>query len=552
MKRKSASQSAFFNPRALIGFAFCAIGVFLALLAFALYPGGNAFARQNQSSAPPSAPGVSITSLEDDGIVDMAALGIYPTEVPVTSPGTPSSPDGAAVGLANAFLGISHEIVNHNTTGAFGTLSSGWTPAESVQFYLNGSLAGTFAASANGAVAVGVNTGAGFGYIKVDEKGLTSLKETGGVVQVAPTGPYLPGVTAAPHAVNTSAATAPLLLYGWGYPASTLVNLYRNGISLGTTTTNASGSYFVSVTPVNNGNTSAVYSSDRTGIAGSMAARSIEERSDAGTPPVGDQNVSRAFIDRAGLDSAVGGTFWLVGEGFLPGETITLSGCAAFSGTADANGAANWFLTEPAGAGVHSCVQTGGTSGRIARASVLAHANVTNLRGLIVAPAFVTPGGTVRVMADKLPASNTGNIYLDGVLQGSATTNASGTGFFTLTKPTTGFVHAVSWIATSGTGDAQAAVLLLFPNATPTPTPSHTATPTPTATPNPTPPSTFKNISTRLRVEIGDNALIGGFIITGTQSRKVILRAIGPSLTGGEFPGHWLIRLWNFTTPLAR
>jgi len=40
----------------------------------------------------------------------------------------------------------------------------------------------------------------------------------------------------------------------------------------------------------------------------------------------------------------------------------------------------------------------------------------------------------------------------------------------------------------------------------------------------------FGNISTRLRVETGDNALIGGFIVTGTQPKKVILRAIGPSL----------------------
>ena len=38
------------------------------------------------------------------------------------------------------------------------------------------------------------------------------------------------------------------------------------------------------------------------------------------------------------------------------------------------------------------------------------------------------------------------------------------------------------------------------------------------------------NISTRLRVETGDNVLIGGFIVTGTQPKKVILRAIGPSL----------------------
>ncbi|MEY2511744.1 MAG: hypothetical protein QOE26_2507 [Verrucomicrobiota bacterium] len=38
------------------------------------------------------------------------------------------------------------------------------------------------------------------------------------------------------------------------------------------------------------------------------------------------------------------------------------------------------------------------------------------------------------------------------------------------------------------------------------------------------------NLSTRLKVDTGDNALIGGFIITGTQPKKVIVRAIGPSL----------------------
>ena len=38
------------------------------------------------------------------------------------------------------------------------------------------------------------------------------------------------------------------------------------------------------------------------------------------------------------------------------------------------------------------------------------------------------------------------------------------------------------------------------------------------------------NISTRLRVGSGDNAMIGGFIITGTARKTVIVRGIGPSL----------------------
>jgi CSLREA domain-containing protein len=44
------------------------------------------------------------------------------------------------------------------------------------------------------------------------------------------------------------------------------------------------------------------------------------------------------------------------------------------------------------------------------------------------------------------------------------------------------------------------------------------------------PLSRFLNISTRLRVQTGDNVLIGGFIIDGTEPKEVIVRAIGPSL----------------------
>jgi uncharacterized protein GlcG (DUF336 family) len=39
------------------------------------------------------------------------------------------------------------------------------------------------------------------------------------------------------------------------------------------------------------------------------------------------------------------------------------------------------------------------------------------------------------------------------------------------------------------------------------------------------------NISTRVAAGAGDNRLIGGFIVTGTVSKKVIVRAIGPSLS---------------------
>lgn len=44
------------------------------------------------------------------------------------------------------------------------------------------------------------------------------------------------------------------------------------------------------------------------------------------------------------------------------------------------------------------------------------------------------------------------------------------------------------------------------------------------------PTSKLLNISTRLPVRSGDNALIGGFIVSGTEPKKIIVRAIGPSL----------------------
>jgi hypothetical protein len=53
-----------------------------------------------------------------------------------------------------------------------------------------------------------------------------------------------------------------------------------------------------------------------------------------------------------------------------------------------------------------------------------------------------------------------------------------------------------------------------------------------------TDPSTtdLANISSRGRVETGDNVMIGGFIVQGGAAQRVIVRAIGPSLTGLGVP----------------
>jgi hypothetical protein len=89
-------------------------------------------------------------------------------------------------------------------------------------------------------------------------------------------------------------------------------------------------------------------------------------------------------------------------------------------------------------------------------------------------------------------------------------------------------------------------VAILGPNAcdvvpSPTPTVTPGVTPAPSATPpaSPTPTGTpgaaaqALNLSTRMLVQTGDNVGIGGFIITGTGPKRVMVRAVGPSSVPG-------------------
>jgi hypothetical protein len=50
------------------------------------------------------------------------------------------------------------------------------------------------------------------------------------------------------------------------------------------------------------------------------------------------------------------------------------------------------------------------------------------------------------------------------------------------------------------------------------------------------PPAQLLNISTRARVHTGDNVLIGGFIVTGSDPKQVLLRAMGPSMQSEGVP----------------
>lgn len=96
-------------------------------------------------------------------------------------------------------------------------------------------------------------------------------------------------------------------------------------------------------------------------------------------------------------------------------------------------------------------------------------------------------------------------------------------------------------------------------SATPTPsaTPGSSGTPTPGSSPSPsaTTGNTLANLSTRGVVETGENVLIGGFIVQGSGSKRVIIRAIGPSLqnagVNGALTDPTLTLFDSHGTPLA-
>jgi uncharacterized delta-60 repeat protein len=140
------------------------------------------------------------------------------------------------------------------------------------------------------------------------------------------------------------------------------------------------------------------------------------------------------------------------------------------------------------------------------------------------------------------------NVFLDGPAPTptpSATATATPTATVAATASPTPTPTATSTPTTTATATATPTATMAStatptpsPTSTPTPSLTPTATPTPTATTTPTPTPVVQaiNLSTRMRVQTGDGVGIGGFIITGTASKHVVLRAIGPSLAQAGVP----------------
>ncbi|HEX4630946.1 MAG TPA: Calx-beta domain-containing protein, partial [Chthoniobacterales bacterium] len=129
-------------------------------------------------------------------------------------------------------------------------------------------------------------------------------------------------------------------------------------------------------------------------------------------------------------------------------------------------------------------------------------------------------------------ADGTGTIVNDDVTP-SPTPTATATATASATATSTPTATATSTPTATATATATASATA---TATPTATASSTPTATATATPTAAAPQTL-NIATRLKVDIGEKAMIAGFIISGNTNKPIALRGIGPSLAAFNLTG---------------
>jgi serine protease AprX len=161
--------------------------------------------------------------------------------------------------------------------------------------------------------------------------------------------------------------------------------------------------------------------------------------------------------------------------------------------------------------------------------------------GTATATATATSTPTVTATSTVAPPSPTATATVTPTATATATNTATATPTATATATSTATAVATP-TATPTTTAAATATATAAPTTTATPTATATATPTalstvtptvaPSLTPSPTPTSAAQaiNLSTRMRVQTGDSVGIGGFIITGSAPKHMLLRAIGPSL----------------------
>jgi hypothetical protein len=441
--------------------------------------------------------------------VNLGALPLAPS----------GSPDNGTVGSPGTWFSMSPDVIRPG--GTFASMGSGFAPLEILTYSVDGAPigGGPFVSDGDGftpPVALNVNAGSQSGYFVLTVTGGTSGKSASAVGYVQTNAPQVPALAVAPHAIRSG---DPVHFFSIGYPANTAFNFALDGGTPMALMTDGNGRS-TGALAVTAGTGGLVVNTYRTGVAGSMAGQSIEVRPDAlqATGPAADLNGSRGFVDRAVVSSTVSTAFWFTGEGFQPDESVTLGGCGTGSLVADSNGRVRAPLIISATAGLYACSYTGGSSGRVAYAHVLAGPTAQDVPSALVVPSHTAAtGGTLAFVFNHLAPNQGGTVFMDGLSGVAGNTTANGYGTAIVTKPNTPGGHAVFFIGNSG--QVAVAPLFVLPNAgtaTPTTTTVPGATSTATATPTTVPAGTGTATTTAVPGSTATATTVPGATSTAT------------------------------------
>ncbi|MFL5733961.1 MAG: S-layer homology domain-containing protein [Chloroflexia bacterium] len=447
--------------------------------------------------------------------IDLGRLGVH------ALPGIPpknSLPDSSAVGKGGAFVSLSPDVISATVPMRFGMVAANFAPNENLAITINGVPASGMADGNGRLAAIFTTAGSGPGFFTIEIRGLTSGRQGGGILFALDAAPTSPGFAAGPHAFDRGGiGNGSFDMVGTGYPANSTITIAANGTVFGTIPTDANGTFGSHVTGLTSPNDTSVVV-NAYGSTGKRAGLSMELRADSGTPPLGDQNLTLGMVDRAVVGSG-GTTVAVSGEGFVPGELVHLSGCSTGAVNASSDGAVGWLLDTPSsGDGFSNCVMTG-PSGRVGRASFVWASTGVNVPGMIAVPgalASVTGDQDVGFITRLIP-NQTGTLFVDSTSQGTVSSGSTGSRILFFNKPTSGFLHILSWQGANG--QVVAAPILFLPAAgtptsTPTITPTRTPTNTPTNTPTrtPTPTITGTPTITPTPTSTSTPAVIGGLV----------------------------------------
>ena len=214
------------------------------------------------------------------------------------------------------------------------------------------------------------------------------------------------------------------------------------------------------------------------------------------------------------------------------GVVTTFAGSAGNAGSADGNGSAAQFQS-PTGIAVDNAGNIYVGDGPTIRKITLT-ADVTTLAGLAGSPGsadgigsaarFTTAAGLAVDVEGNVYVGDTGSRTVRKVTPAAVVTTLAGLagsgGYFD------GTGSAVRFDAPTGLAVDSAGRLFLAESG-----------PQSSTIRLGVPVSQLLNISTRVRVQTGNNTLIGGFIVTGTHPKTVMIRAIGPSLANSGVQG---------------